>query len=108
MFKTERGNSSTLNKQYFYSKCVSPIGHKGGGESNTRLRGVRGWGTQFGRLYRKPGTLFNLCKPLLLCQLAGNGGGGGNHCQQKGLLNILVSCLPVLRIRIRDPGSGAF
>jgi hypothetical protein len=39
------------------SECVSPLGSKGG--SNTLLQ-VRGWGTQFGRLDRRPGTLYTL------------------------------------------------
>jgi hypothetical protein len=38
--------------------CLSAYDPKvGGGGSNTRLR-VRGWGTHFGRLARKPGTLY--------------------------------------------------
>jgi hypothetical protein len=37
------------------SECVSPLDPKVGGR-NTLLR-VRGWGTQFGRLNRKPFTL---------------------------------------------------
>ncbi len=49
--------------------CFPYLYLKGGG--NTRLR-VRVWGTKFGRLYRKPGTLYNLWKPL-----AGGGGRGG-------------------------------
>jgi hypothetical protein len=35
--------------------CLPPWTHRG--NSNTRLR-VRGWGTQFRRLDRKPGTLY--------------------------------------------------
>ena len=37
------------------SERVSPLGSKGGEE---HLFQVRGWGTQFGRLDRRPGTLY--------------------------------------------------
>ncbi len=42
---------------------VYPLLPKGGGEA-TLPRGWWGWGNQFGRLERKPGTLYTLCMAL--------------------------------------------
>jgi hypothetical protein len=47
------------------SEFVSLLGPKGGGGSNTLLR-VRGRGTQFGRLDRRPGTLWSSGKKKAL------------------------------------------
>jgi hypothetical protein len=41
------------------SECVSPLEPKGGGGGATLLR-VRGWGTQFCQLERKPGTVYSV------------------------------------------------